>query len=88
LDAAAKSKLLHIDAAEQMKLQVVRSALSEQSLYLVLQIRRATLVQDALTQVIRDTLICSRSQIIQTSITEFKKPLKVVFVGEEAIDEG
>ncbi|CAL1530118.1 unnamed protein product [Lymnaea stagnalis] len=90
-DGAAKSVLLQTDAALQMQ-NAIESAQRNHLIglisglpmqlfdpinpCLVLIVRRDNLVQDTLAQ-------------LQTkSSAEFKKPLKVIFQGEEAVDEG
>lgn len=86
-DGPAKSMLLQTDAFMQM-----RTALEEaqrrnfQSLFLqnidpvspllVLHVTRENIVQDTI------------QQLAQKGSGDLKKPLKVVFIGEEAIDEG
>ncbi len=81
LDAAAKAKIFHIDAAMQMQGEVeavfLQSVFSPtQNPFLVLRIRRMHIVSDALQQ-----LAACRAE-------ELKRPLKVHFEGEEGIDEG
>ncbi|KAM4049423.1 putative E3 ubiquitin-protein ligase HERC3 [Anomaloglossus baeobatrachus] len=87
-DAQAKTKMLQTDAELQMQvainganLQNVFMLLSLEPMlaknpYLVLHVRRTSLVSDAL-----------RELSIHSDI-DLKKPLKVIFDGEEAVDDG
>ncbi|XP_073494150.1 probable E3 ubiquitin-protein ligase HERC3 isoform X1 [Phyllobates terribilis] len=87
-DAQAKTKMLQADAELQMQvavnganLQNVFTLLSLEPMlaknpYLVLHVRRTSLVSDAL-----------RELSIHSDI-DLKKPLKVIFDGEEAVDDG
>ncbi|XP_069834418.1 probable E3 ubiquitin-protein ligase HERC3 isoform X3 [Dendropsophus ebraccatus] len=87
-DAQAKTKMLQTDAELQMQvainganLQNVFMLLSLEPMlaknpYLVLHVRRTNLVSDAL-----------RELSIHSDI-DLKKPLKVIFDGEEAVDDG
>ncbi|KAG8593238.1 hypothetical protein GDO81_000769 [Engystomops pustulosus] len=87
-DAQAKTKMLQTDAELQMQvainganLQNVFMLLSLEPMlaknpYLVLHVRRTSLVADAL-----------RELSIHSDI-DLKKPLKVIFDGEEAVDDG
>ncbi|XP_078576873.1 putative E3 ubiquitin-protein ligase HERC4 isoform X2 [Branchiostoma floridae x Branchiostoma japonicum] len=85
-DAQAKTELLQTDAFLQMQLAVEEvQARNFQSLflpidpvnpYLVLIVSRENLVQDTL------------NQLMKQSSPDLKKPLKVIFIGEEAIDAG
>lgn len=87
-DAQAKTKMLQTDAELQMQvainganLQNVLMLLSlepmlAKSPFLVLHVRRASLVSDAL-----------RELSIHSDV-DLKKPLKVIFDGEEAVDDG
>ncbi|XP_075716794.1 putative E3 ubiquitin-protein ligase HERC3 isoform X4 [Rhinoderma darwinii] len=87
-DAQAKTKMLQTDAELQMQvainganLQNVFMLLSLDPMlaknpYLVLHVRRTSLVSDAL-----------RELSIHSDI-DLKKPLKVIFDGEEAVDDG
>ncbi|XP_069599640.1 probable E3 ubiquitin-protein ligase HERC3 isoform X2 [Ranitomeya imitator] len=87
-DAQAKTKMLQTDAELQMQvainganLQNVFMLLSVEPMlaknpYLVLHVRRTSLVSDAL-----------RELSIHSDI-DLKKPLKVIFDGEEAVDDG
>ncbi|KAH9513169.1 putative E3 ubiquitin-protein ligase herc4 [Bulinus truncatus] len=88
-DGAAKSVLLQTDAALQMQ-NAIESAhrvnffnlFSSMQVFdpvnpcLVLIVNRNTIVRDTLTQ------------LQSKHNAEFKKPLKVIFQGEEAVDEG
>ena len=81
LDPASKSRLLQIDAAYSMHREFqsayIASFFSQRtSPYLVLRVHRSNLIQDTLQQL-------SRYQP-----DEYRKPLKVQFVGEQGIDEG
>ncbi|EKX32984.1 hypothetical protein GUITHDRAFT_148230 [Guillardia theta CCMP2712] len=84
LDPSTKSKLLQLDANNQMRTQI-RSALfrsifgGNECPYLILKVRRENLIRDTLVQI-------SAQQ--DGNETFLKKPLKVVFKGEEGIDEG
>ncbi|XP_068089297.1 probable E3 ubiquitin-protein ligase HERC3 [Hyperolius riggenbachi] len=87
-DAQAKTKMLQTDAELQMQvavnganLQNVFTLLSLEPVlaknpFLVLHVRRSSLVADAL-----------RELSIHSDI-DLKKPLKVIFDGEEAVDDG
>ncbi|KAM9331112.1 putative E3 ubiquitin-protein ligase HERC3 [Gastrophryne carolinensis] len=87
-DAPAKTKMLQTDAELQMQvainganLQNVFTLLSLEPMlarnpFLVLHVRRSSLVADAL-----------RELSIHSDI-DLKKPLKVIFDGEEAVDDG
>ncbi|XP_059174881.1 probable E3 ubiquitin-protein ligase HERC4, partial [Physella acuta] len=90
-DGAAKSHLLQTDAALQMQ-NAIESAYRHNFLEmitglptrifdpvnpcLILTVKRDSLIQDTL------------AQLQYKHSTEFKKPLKVIFEGEEAVDEG
>ena len=81
LDPASKARLLQIDAAYSMHREFqsayIASFFSQrQSPYLVLRVHRSNLIQDTLQQL-------SRYQS-----EDYRKPLKVQFVGEQGIDEG
>lgn len=82
LSAASKSEVLQIEAhssmARQMQSAVMVSVISghQQSAYLILAIRREFIVEDALAGIVR------------RPPGDLKKPLKVVFADEEAIDAG
>ncbi|EDO34592.1 predicted protein [Nematostella vectensis] len=87
-DASAKTKLLQTDAVMQMQSAVdevnrrnVQSLLSFVPVNpvnpcLVIKVRRDSIVQDTLTQ------------ITTQSPYDLKKPLKVIFANEEAVDAG
>eukprot|EP00871_Galdieria_phlegrea_P003686 jgi/Galph1/4318/GphlegSOOS_G2983.1 len=93
LDESAKTRVLYAEAREAMKSEVVRSLwMNSQTVvvgpwgipfiagtdspYCYLHVRRASLVQDAL------------SVISNADPRELRKPLRVVFLGEEGVDEG
>ena len=85
LDAAAKSRILQIDAGEQMGQQYSSAMLAsllgggagdDASPYFVLNIRRDHLLEDAL------------QGIVGKPTSVLKRPLKVKFAGEEGIDAG
>lgn len=84
LDAASKSKVLQIDSDLEQRARAQDAVLSRSlmngvvSPYLVLKVRRANIVEDAMQQIVH----------LSTSAETLKKPLKVKFVGEEGIDEG
>ena len=83
LDPATKSKLLQLDANNQMRSQI-RGALfrsifgGSECPYLILRVRREHLIRDTLLQI----------SALQHQHEDLKKPLKVIFKGEEGIDEG
>ena len=79
LDAAAKRRVLHFEAALQM--QATASNALARSFYtespvLVLNVRRAHLMRDTL------------NTLVSTPPADLKKQLRVVFDGEEGIDAG
>jgi ubiquitin-protein ligase E3 A len=81
LDPQSKSQILQYDAEAQQQKEL-RTALvssfftqSRPAFYLILNIHRERLLQSALNQ-------------LTVKSHELKKPLKVVFAGEEGIDEG
>ncbi|XP_048467381.1 probable E3 ubiquitin-protein ligase HERC3 [Rhincodon typus] len=88
LNAQAKTKMLQTEAALQMQIAVNRTSLENifmlltlgpfltSSPFLVLHVQRTNLVSDAL-----------RELSIHSDV-DLKKPLKVVFLGEEAVDDG
>lgn len=82
LSPATKAKVLQIDATQQMnrgvQSQLVTMMMSGRQLvpYLILRVRRDHVVEDAMRI------------IAQSPKEDLKKPLKVVFQGEEGIDEG
>lgn len=87
-DGAAKSLLLQTDANMQM-----RNAFEEvhrrniQSFLLPMAIDPVSpclVLHVSRTNIVGDTI----AQIMMQGAADFKKPLKVIFVGEEAIDEG
>eukprot|EP00286_Rhodomonas_abbreviata_P003077 CAMPEP_0181344412 /NCGR_PEP_ID=MMETSP1101-20121128/32159_1 /TAXON_ID=46948 /ORGANISM="Rhodomonas abbreviata, Strain Caron Lab Isolate" /LENGTH=631 /DNA_ID=CAMNT_0023456213 /DNA_START=77 /DNA_END=1970 /DNA_ORIENTATION=+ len=83
LDPGTKSKLLQLDANNQMRSQI-RGALfrsifgGSECPYLILKVRRDNLIRDTLLQI----------SALQHQHEDLKKPLKVIFKGEEGIDEG
>jgi alpha-tubulin suppressor-like RCC1 family protein len=80
LDASAKRRILQLEAAFQMQSAatnaMARSFFSQESPYLVLEVRRSRAVQDALNQL---------SRLHPSSL---RKQLKVIFRGEEGLDAG
>lgn len=81
LGPAAKAQVLRIDAVYQMRRQIRDAMLAagpdgQVHPYLILKVRRDQLIQDTMRQVQR------------MNTPDFKKPLKVQFVGEDGIDEG
>lgn len=81
LDPGSKARLLQIDAAYSMHREFqsayIASFFSQRtSPYLVLRVHRSDLIQDTLQQLSR------------YEAAEYRKPLKVQFVGEQGIDEG
>jgi len=83
LDPGTKSKLLQLDANNQMRSQI-RGALfrsifgGNECPYLILRVRRDNLIRDTLLQI----------SALHSQQEDLKKPLKVIFKGEEGIDEG
>jgi ubiquitin-protein ligase E3 A len=80
-DPAAKAQILQFDAAIQMSHQFEEAFLQslhtrESSPYLILKVNRQNILHDTLQQIQR------------MNSSDFKKPLKVKFEGEEGIDEG
>eukprot|EP01080_Neovahlkampfia_damariscottae_P008214 gene8214-39_t len=81
LDANSKSKILEIDAnfqqSESLRQAFFSIALFQvpTSLYLVLKVKRDNLVETTLNELVMKT-------------NDFKKPLRVKFIGEEGVDEG
>ena len=83
LEPAVKAKLLQMDARHQMR-QGMQAALvqamfrgeSQLMPYLILRVRRSNIVEDTMRI------------LVQQPDADLKKPLKVVFEGEEGIDEG
>lgn len=80
LEPAAKALILQFDAQVQMSHQfhevLFQSLYGHVTPYLILKVNRQTILHDTLTL------------ISQLSTSEFKKPLKVKFEGEDGIDEG
>lgn len=78
----AKINILHIHAEHEMRIQVNQAyaqALSGEDgtlPVLVIVVRRRLLIQDAL------------AQLLAASPRDLKKPIRVIFAGEEAIDQG
>mmetsp|Transcript_22241 Transcript_22241/g.30334 ORF Transcript_22241/g.30334 Transcript_22241/m.30334 type:complete len:882 (-) Transcript_22241:649-3294(-) len=83
LTAATKARVLQVDAQHQMHRGVNQEFFNailnpghRLNPYLVLRVRRENIVQDTLTQLVH----CPEADL--------KKPLKVIFEGEDGIDEG
>lgn len=82
MSAAVKSEVLHIEARSSMQKQMQSAALvsvfsgQQQSPYLILAVRRELIVEDALANIVRHPP------------ADLKKPLKIIFADEEAIDAG
>jgi hypothetical protein len=83
LSPAIKAKVLQLDAQSQMhrgvEAELLTAILSGQPnlvMYLILRVRRSHIIQDTM------------GQLARLSPAALKKPLKVVFEGEEGIDEG
>ncbi|CEP01414.1 unnamed protein product (mitochondrion) [Plasmodiophora brassicae] len=84
LNAATKSSLMQFDAMLQMRDQLDEAlmrylfhhSMDGPAPFLILQVRRSDLVADTL------------HQIQGRNSDDFKKPLKVKFIGEDGIDEG
>jgi len=83
LDPSTKSRLLQLDANHQMRSQI-RGALfrsifgGAECPYLILKVRREHIIRDTLLQI----------SAVAHGGDDLKKPLKVIFKGEEGIDEG
>eukprot|EP00850_Spirogloea_muscicola_P003742 SM000015S01242 [mRNA] locus=s15:773139:784742:- [translate_table: standard] len=80
LTPVAKSLILHgeafLEKSQRVQASLVQNALGVQTIpILLIAVRRAELIQDALRQ-------------LAANQADLKKPLKVVFDGEEAVDEG
>lgn len=81
LDAASKATLLQLESLQQMNFQGQQSLLANAASglgpppYFILQIRREHLLEDALSQ-------------LGNGSVNFRKQLKVRFVGEEGVDAG
>ena len=75
-DAAAKKRILLFEARHQQNVEMTRSMFTAQNPFLVLQVRRSNLSSDTL------------HQLSHLTPDELRKPIKVVFVGEEAVDAG
>jgi hypothetical protein len=80
LDPASKSRLLQIDASVQMYREMEARQLelmfNRAAGYLIIKVHRNNLIQETLLQ-------------LQNRLaSDFKKPLKVHFIGESGIDEG
>eukprot|EP01119_Soliformovum_irregulare_P023205 TRINITY_DN8079_c2_g1_i2.p2 TRINITY_DN8079_c2_g1~~TRINITY_DN8079_c2_g1_i2.p2 ORF type:complete len:422 (+),score=148.47 TRINITY_DN8079_c2_g1_i2:1779-3044(+) len=82
LDPEAKSALLHLDAMHMMSHQLGVTFIENQLLgiqdapFLVFSVKRDSIVEDAL------------HQLAMKSERDLRKPLKVIFEGEEGVDEG
>jgi len=80
MDAATKRRVLSFEAAMQMQMQMqsamARSLFSREIPYLVIEVGREHLLRDSIN------VLASQHP------TFLKKPLRVVFRGEEAIDAG
>lgn len=83
LDAGSKSRILQVDSDLEQRTyaqDAVQSgeaaAMGAAAQYLILKVRRAHVIEDAL------------QQLVQLSAATLKKPLKVKFIGEEGVDEG
>lgn len=82
LTPKAKSQILQIEANIYKQLSVQTSVMQQIILhsfanpFLVLTVHRSNLIRDTL------------HQLSASSTEEFKKPLKVIFEGEEGVDEG
>ncbi len=83
LSPAIKAKVLQLDAQSQMhrgvEAELLTAILSGQPHlvpYLILRVRRSHIIQDTM------------GQLARAPAADLKKPLKVVFEGEEGIDEG
>jgi ubiquitin-protein ligase E3 A len=84
IDIAAKRILLSVEAQEQMNLQVQQAMVQSiitgvSSPNFILHVRRNNVVSDTLNQI---------SAVAKAAPQVFKKKLRVVFEGEEAVDEG
>lgn len=87
LDAQSKSEVLLMDYRERMKSEIDKELIAsvfanpfQQNLnndfaYLQFDVRRDMLVEDALNSLVKEGL-------------NFRKPLRVKFVGEPGVDEG
>lgn len=81
LSPASKSKLLNFDATVQQQEEFNQAmytallGLQRTSLYLVLKVRRDNLIYTTLSE-------------IMAKRNDLKKPLRVVFIGEEGVDDG
>lgn len=82
LTPEAKSRILQVEA-DIFKREVVKDSITQRLLwgnqlafpFLILRVRRSYLIQDTLGQ-------------LNVEKIDYKKPLKVIFEGEEAVDEG
>ncbi len=84
LDTLTKSEIMQIDSNIKMKGEIDRELLAMNLFhfgnqadfaYLHINVHRATIVEDALNSLIREDV-------------NFRKPLRVKFVSEPAVDEG
>jgi len=76
LDAPAKTTLLRIDSRFQMGIEYTRAILERAMPLLVIQVRRAHVVADAL------------ARLENLDSKHLKRPLSIEFVGEPAVDGG
>jgi E3 ubiquitin-protein ligase HERC3 len=82
MSAAVKAEVLQIEARSSMQKQMQSAAMvsvfsgQQQSPYLILAVRRDFIVEDALANIVRHPP------------GDLKKPLKIIFADEEAIDAG
>ncbi|ERN18037.1 hypothetical protein AMTR_s00046p00187790 [Amborella trichopoda] len=82
LTPKAKSQILQVEADIQKQLSVQKSVFqhtvlhSSSSPFLILKVHRSDLISDTL------------QQLSSSCPDEFKKPLKVIFDGEDGVDEG
>lgn len=89
LDPASKIELLRWDSGLQQRTESRRGALTLGNLafitpYLVIEVDRNNLLEDALNQLIRAQIGPSSSN----SASRLKKPLRIIFKGEEGVDQG
>eukprot|EP01097_Dermamoeba_algensis_P000520 TRINITY_DN1179_c0_g1_i2.p1 TRINITY_DN1179_c0_g1~~TRINITY_DN1179_c0_g1_i2.p1 ORF type:complete len:562 (-),score=118.34 TRINITY_DN1179_c0_g1_i2:35-1720(-) len=75
LDVANKSRIIKLEAVEQMRSRVGMAFLEFDDPYVIFEIRREKIIEDAFNQVSRHK-------------HELLKPLKVIFVGEQGVDQG
>jgi ubiquitin-protein ligase E3 A len=83
LDSQSKSDIIFIDSREKMKGEIDKEILTnlfhanlnQNFAYLTLEVHRDRIIEDTLNSLVREDL-------------NFRKPLKVKFVGELGVDEG